>query len=159
MAERDFEELLRLFNKHRVRYCIVGAYAVAFHARPRYTKDMDLLVEPSIQNGRKILLALEGFGFGALKLASEDFTRPEQFIQLGYEPVRIDLITSITGCSFEQIWKHRARGRYGRELAWFIGRSELLRNKRLSGRRQDKVDIEILKTKKPFKNSRRSRKT
>ena len=154
MAERDFEKLLGLFNKRRVRYCIVGAYAVAFHARPRYTKDMDLLVEPSIENGRKIVAALKAFGFGSLKLTSEDFIQPERFIQLGYEPVRIDLITSITGCSFELIWKHRVQGRYGRERAWFIGRGELIRNKRLSGRLQDKADIEILQT----KRRRRTRK-
>ena len=154
MAERDFEELLRLFNKHRVRYCIVGAYAVAFHARPRYTKDMDLLVEPSIENGSKIVAALKEFGFGSLKLTPHDFIRLEQFIQLGYEPVRIDLITSITGCTFEQVWRHRVQGRYGRARTWFIGKGELIRNKRLSGRHQDKVDIEILQTKISPKNNR-----
>jgi len=154
MAEQDFEELLRLFNKYRVRYCIVGAYAVAFHARPRYTKDIDFLVKPSIENGRKIVIALEDFGFNALKLTSKDFTKSKRFIQLGYEPVRIDLITSISGCSFEQIWKHRVRGRYGREQAWFIGLRELIRNKRLSGRPQDKADIEILT---PYKNSKKTK--
>ena len=76
MAERDFEELLRLFNRYRVRYCIVGAYAVAFHARPRYTKDMDILIEPSIENGRKIVEALKAFGFGQLKLTPRDFVQP-----------------------------------------------------------------------------------
>lgn len=83
MAERDFEELLGLFNRHRVRYCIVGAYAVAFHARPRYTKDIDLLVEPSLENGRKIVAALKAFGFGSLKLTPEAFAQPGRFIQLG----------------------------------------------------------------------------
>ena len=132
---------------------------MAFHARPRYTKDMDLLVEPSIENGSKIVAALKEFGFVSLKLTSHDFIRLEQFIQLGYEPVRIDLITSITGCTFEQIWRHRVQGRYGRARTWFIGKGELIRNKRLSGRRQDKVDIEILQAKNPWKNIRRNNKT
>lgn len=153
MAEQDFEELLRLFNRHHVRYCIVGAYALAFHAKPRYTKDLDLLVEPSLKNGNKIVLVLEDFGFRALKLTPDDFAQPEKFIQLGYEPVRIDLITSITGYSFEQIWKHRVRGRYGRERVWFIGRNELIRNKRLSGRLQDKADIEILQKRRSHNKS------
>jgi len=147
MAEHDFEELLGLFNKYRVRYCIVGAYAVAFHVRPRYTKDMDIVVEPSLKNGRQIVAALTAFGFTSLKLVSEDFARPGRLIQLGYEPVRVDLLTSIEGCTFEQIWKHRGRGRYGKQWAWFIGRNELMRNKQLSGRPQDQVDIETLRAK------------
>lgn len=159
MAERDFEELLQLFNRYRVRYCIVGAYAVAFHARPRYTKDMDLLVEPGIENGRKIVAALKAFGFGALQLTPEDFIRPGRLIQLGYEPVRIDLITSIEGCSFEQAWKHRVQGRYGGQRAWFIGRDELVRNKALSGRRQDQLDIDTLRGRIPSRRGRKPRTT
>ena len=154
MAERDFEELLRLFNKHRVRYCIVGAYAVAFHGRPRYTKDIDILVEPAIENGRKIVAALKAFGFDALKVGPEDFAQAGRFVQLGYEPVRIDLLTAIEGCSFEQVWTHRVHGRYGRQRVWFIGHDELVRNKQLLGRRQDRVDLEILRPKKPSKKKK-----
>ena len=147
MAERDFEELLRSLNKHRVRYCVVGAYAVAFHARPRYTKDMDLLVEPTLQNGQKIVAALKAFGFGSVKVTPEDFAQPDRFIQLGYEPVRVDLLTSIPGCTFEQVWKHRVQGRYGKQRAWFIGRDDLIHNKQISGRSQDRVDVETLQPK------------
>ena len=145
MAERDFVELLRLFNKHRVRYCIVGAYALAFHARPRYTKDLDILVEPSIKNGERIVNALKKFGFGQLKLTAEDFVQPGRFIQLGYEPVRVDLLTSLAGFTFEQVWRHRALGRYGNVRALFIGREELIRNKELVGRHQDQADLERLR--------------
>ena len=147
MAERDFEELLRLFNKHRVRYCVVGAYAVAFHVRPRYTKDMDLLVEPSRENGKKIVSALRAFGFGELRLAPEDFVQPGRFVQLGYEPVRVDLLTSIEGFTFEHVWTHRARGRYGKVRTSFIGQQDLIRTKELSGRPQDRVDVETLRPK------------
>ena len=99
MAEQDFEELLESFNKYGVRYCIVGAYAVAFHARPRYTKDMDILVEPSLENGRKIVEALTAFGVGSLRLQPEDFAVPGKVIQIGYEPLRVDLLTSISRCT------------------------------------------------------------
>jgi hypothetical protein len=95
---------------------------------------MDILVEPSLENGRKIVAALKAFGFGALKLTPGDFVRPGRFVQLGYEPVRVDLLTSIEGCSFERVWRHRVQGRYGNQRAWFIGREELIRNKKLSGR-------------------------
>lgn len=147
MAERDFEELLELFNKYRVHYCVIGAYAVAFHVRPRYTKDMDLLVEPSLENGRKIVGALKEFGFGSLRLQPGDFAKPGRVVQLGYEPVRVDLLTSIVGCTFEQVWKHRVRGKYGKQQTFFIGRDELIRNKQLSGRHQDQADIETLRPK------------
>ena len=102
-VEKDYEDLLRLFNKHNVKYCIVGAFAVAFYARPRYTKDMDILIEPSSENARNILNALEDFGFGSLPLSEEDLTEPGQIIQLGYEPVRIDIITSIEGMDLSLI--------------------------------------------------------
>lgn len=144
MAERDFEELLGLFNKHRVRYCIIGGYAVAFHARPRYTKDMDILVGPFAENGQNIVTALREFGFGSLKLQPKDFARPGRIVQLGYEPLRVDLLTSIAGCTFEHVWKHRVRGSYGNQRTWFIGRGELIRNKKRSGRRQDQADVETL---------------
>ncbi len=155
MAERDFEELLQLFNKHRVRYCIVGAYAVAFHDRPRYTKDMDILVEPSLKNGERVVAALKEFGFGSLRLTAGDFSHPGRFIQLGYEPVRVDLITSLVGFTFEQAWRHREMGQYGKTRATFIGRNELIRNKELSGRRQDQADLDRLRPKRPRGNTRK----
>jgi len=142
--EKDYEELLRLFNKHRVKYCIVGAFAVAFYAVPRYTKDMDIFVEPSEENAQNILKALNEFGFETLKLSVEDFNRKGKIIQLGYEPVRIDIITSIEGCTFDKVWKNRKIGRYGEERVCFIGLDELIRNKQSLKRKQDKADLDIL---------------
>jgi hypothetical protein len=118
-VEKDYEELLQLFNKHSVKYCIAGSYALAFHARPQYTKDMDILVEPSPENARKILEALQEFGFSSLPLSEEDFTESGQIIQLGYEPVRIDLFTPVKGIDFQEIWKNRALGQYGRQQVFF----------------------------------------
>src|SRR3989338_10605647 len=137
-TEKDFEGLLKLFNKNKVRYCIVGAYAVAFYAEKRYTKDMDIFVEPDADNAHRIIKSLE----------EKDLIRTGKIIQLGYEPIRIDLMTSIEGCNFEEVWKNRAVGTYGKQKALFIGFNELVKNKKKSGRKQDSVDISILMRKK-----------
>lgn len=143
-VEKDYEELLKLFNKHRVKYCIVGAFAIAFYAIPRYTKDMDIFVESSKGNANRILNALNEFGFGSLKLSAGDFSKEGRIVQLGFEPVRVDIITSIDGCSFEQVWKNKKRGNYGKGKVYFIGVEELIKNKRAAKREQDKVDLDIL---------------
>jgi hypothetical protein len=145
-TEKDFEELLKLFNKNKVRYCIVGAYAVAFHAEPRYTKDMDIFVEPDKDNARRIIRSLKEFGFGSLSLEEKDLIRKGRVIQLGYEPLRVDLMTSIDGCGFKEVWAGRVTGIYGKQKAIFIGLNELIKNKKKSGRKQDDVDISILKS-------------
>ena len=143
-VEKDYEELLKLLNKHKVKYCIIGAYAVAFYAKPRYTKDMDIFVERSPENSEKIVSALNDFGFKSLKLSEEDFCRKGRIIQLGYEPVRIDIITSIEGSRFKDVWKTKVIGTYGDEKAFFIGIDELIKNKQYSKRPQDKIDLDLL---------------
>ena len=140
-VEKDYEELLKLFNKHNVRYCIVGSYALAFYVRPRYTKDMDILVEPSTKNAHRILKALQEFGFGSLPLSEQDFMEKGRIIQLGYEPVRIDLITSIEDMDFKKIWQNRALGQFGRQQVHFIGLKELITCKKISNRSQDRADL------------------
>ena len=144
-TEKDYEELLGLFNRHKVKYCIVGAYAVAFHSIPRYTKDIDLFVEASPENAKRILKALRDFGFSTLRLKERDFSKPGQIIQLGYEPVRVDILTSIDGRIFSQVWGNRKRGIYGKQKVHFIGKGDLIKNKKASNRGQDKVDLEKLK--------------
>src|SRR3989338_2970106 len=129
-VEKDFADLLRLFNAHKVDYCIVGAFAVGFHAISRYTKDMDLLVRPDIDNGRRIIEALKEFGYVNVPFTPEDFSSEKIIVQLGYPPIRIDLITSIEGCRFEQIWKNKKRGSYGPLTVHFIGLQDLIRNKK-----------------------------
>jgi hypothetical protein len=143
--EKDYEELLKLLNKNRVKYCIVGAFAVAFYAEPRYTKDLDILVEPSLENGKKIVKALKEFGFGSLDISAQDFNKKDGIIQLGYEPVRVDIITSIEGCSFDEVWKEKKQGTYGKVKVNFIGLKELIKNKETSKRWMDKMDLRILK--------------
>ena len=142
--EKDYRDLLRLFNEHKVKYCIVGAYAVAFYAKPRYTKDMDIFVASDSDNAERIVKALNEFGFRPLRLKKEDFNKKGKIIQLGYEPVRIDIITSISGCSFGKVWRNRKIAKYGKEKAYFIGLNELIKNKKASKRKQDKIDLELL---------------
>ncbi|RLB14432.1 MAG: hypothetical protein DRG63_08505 [Deltaproteobacteria bacterium] len=144
-VEKDYEDLLRLLNKYEVKYCIVGAFAVAYYAKPRYTKDIDILVEPSQKNAENLLKALHEFGFGSLALSTQDFTELGQIIQLGYEPIRIDIITSIEGIDFKQIWQNRVTGSYGNLKVPFIGLLDLIACKKASNRSQDLADLEILK--------------
>ncbi|MFH1593375.1 MAG: hypothetical protein ABID09_01595 [Candidatus Omnitrophota bacterium] len=153
-VEKDYEELLKLFNKNRVKYCIVGAYAVAYYARPRYTKDIDILVKTGARNARKIVKALNDFGFKSLKLDVKDFSGENNIIQLGYEPVRVDIITSIGGCSFEKVWRGKTLGSYGKETVFFIGVNELIKSKRHSKRKHDKEDLAILLLTRKHKRTR-----
>ena len=154
-VEKDYEELLKLFNKNKVKYCIVGAFALAFHAIPRYTKDMDIFIEASEKNAKGILKALNEFGFGVLNLSMSDFSAKGRTIQLGYEPVRIDILTLIDGCTFEDVWKNKKNGRYGKEKIFFIGLDDMIKNKKASKRKQDKADLEILSAVKKLTKIRR----
>jgi hypothetical protein len=124
---------------------VVGAFAVAFHGRPRYTGDIDVLVRPEPSNAARIAGAIHDFGFAASGLNAEDFTKPDQVIQLGVAPNRIDLLTSLTGVSFAEVWENRTRGDIDGVPVWFIGRDALARNKQATGRPQDLADLEWLK--------------
>jgi len=140
----DFRELLALFNEHGVEYIVVGAHALALHGAPRYTGDLDLYVRPEAANAERVIAALGAFGFGDLGLTAADFTRPEQTIQLGNPPLRIDLITSITGVSWEDAWRGRVAGHLGDQPVGFLGRAEFLENKRATGRAKDLADVASL---------------
>lgn len=143
-TSRDFEDLLGYFNARGVDYLVVGAHAFAFHAKPRFTKDLDLLVRSTPENAERILAALDDFGFGGVGLEEDDFLGSEQIIQLGVAPNRVDLITSIDGVPFEEAWEGRVAGRYGEQPVFYLGLRELIRNKQASGRAQDVADLEWL---------------
>ena len=140
----DFEELLRLFEENDVHYLIVGGYAVAFHGYPRFTKDIDLFYEKSDQNIAKIRQVLVDFGFSESDLPEDLFQEEGNIIKFGVEPVRIDLLNEIDGVSFQEAEAGSTRGQYGKTKARFIGRVELIANKRSSGRPQDIVDADKL---------------
>ncbi len=143
-VQPDFRDLLALFNKHKVDYIIVGAYALAFHGVPRYTGDLDILVKPDPINSKYILAALVEFGFGSVGLAKEDFESSGKVIQLGVPPVRVDIITSITGVPWEDAYSNRVEGKYGDIPVYFIGRQHFILNKRALGRKKDHADLEAL---------------
>ena len=144
MVTKDFEELFACLNAREVRAVIVGGYAFAFHAKPRFTKDVDIFIDPSTDNARQILEALADFGFGGLGLSAEDLTRPGSIVQLGVPPNRVDFVTAIDGVTFEEAWNGRVAGHYGAQPVYYLGRAELIRNKRASGRTQDRADLEAL---------------
>jgi hypothetical protein len=143
-VQPDFRELLGLFNAHSVEYMIVGGYALAFHGAPRFTADLDIFVRTTAQNARRILAALDDFGFGSLNLSAEDFSTQDRVVQLGVPPVRVDIITSLSGVCWEECWAGRQPGAYGDVAVVFIGRAQFIANKRATGRRQDLADLEAL---------------
>ncbi len=142
--QKDFRDLLALFNAHGVDFIIVGAHALAYHGAPRYTGDMDVFVRPESENARRILSALEEFGFSSAGLEIEDFVTPDRVVQLGVAPVRVDIVTSITGVSWEEAALGRAPGTYGDVEVGYLGRREFIVNKRAIGRKKDLADIEAL---------------
>lgn len=141
----DFKELFASLNAHGVKALVVGGHAFAYHARPRYTKDLDVWIEPTEENSERLLRALEQFGFGGLGLAIEDFTRPGRFVQLGYPPNRIDLLTSIPGVTFEEAWGRRVEDLFEEETVAYLSLEDLLRNKEAAGRPQDLADVAVLR--------------
>ena len=140
----DFRDLLASFRSRGVEYLIVGGYALAFHGAPRYTGDLGLLVRPTLENAGRVIAALVDFGFGDLGLTAADFTTCDQVVQLGVPPVRVDLLTSISGVSWEEAYADRQSGSYGDLEVSFIGRDAFIANKRASGRTRDLADLEDL---------------
>ena len=142
--EQDFRELLGSFNDHKVEYIIVGGYALAFHGAPRYTGDIDILVKPDTQNVRRIMVALNEFGFGSVGLTEGGFESPDKVVQLGLPPIRIDIITSLTGVSWEEAFSGRVAGKYGDLQIYYIGREQFIANKRAIGRKKDLADLDAI---------------
>jgi hypothetical protein len=128
-----------------VQYLVVGGYAVAFHGYPRYTKDIDIWIYSDKANAEKLLKALEDFGFGSLDLKVEDFLDPEQVVQLGYPPNRIDLITDLKGVEFEECFSAKIEVNIEGAKVNFIDLENLKKNKQATGRYQDLADLENLK--------------
>ena len=143
-VQKDFRELLALFNEHKVEYVIVSGYALAFHGAPRYTGDIDILIHPDTANAHRILEAIDEFGFGSVDLTAADFQKPQNVIQLGVPPVRVDIITSLTGVSWEDACTGRIQGKYGDIPVHYIGREQFISNKRAVGRKKDLADLEAL---------------
>ena len=144
MLNQDFKEFIESLNDNRVRYLVVGGYAVALHGYPRYTKDIDIWVEMTAENASNILKALHQFGFGSLGVNEADFVIPNQMLQLGYPPGRIDILTTLPGVEFAECYPTRMVVDIDGVSVNFIDLEHLKKNKRATGRHQDLADLENL---------------
>ena len=140
----DFRDLFAALNTAGARYLLVGGYAVAFHAEPRFTKDLDVWIEPSAENAGRAYEALRVFGAPVGEFSRGELAAPDLILQIGVPPNRIDIVTSIDGVAFDAAWTGRAETVYGDERLPVIGKAELIVNKRASGRPQDLLDLERL---------------
>ena len=141
---KDFEAFVELLNKNEVKYLVVGGYAFAIHAYPRFTNDIDFLILTSKSNVEKVILSLDEFGFTSSNISPEDLTKEGKVIQLGKPPYRIDILTSIDGVTFTEAWKRKVVGKYGDQTLYFISKGDLILNKKASGRKKDLNDLEDL---------------
>ena|SRR5438128_2608503 len=140
----DLREFIELLNSRGIECVIVGAHSLAFHARPRYTGDLDLLVRPSAQNATKLVSLLRDFGFEKGDFAEADFTVPEQMIQLGCAPKRIDLLTSISGVLIDDAFRTKISTEMESLPIFVLSKELLIQNKRAVGRPQDMADLREL---------------
>lgn len=140
----DFEALLEELNAAEVRYMVVGAYALALHSRPRATGDLDVWVEPTPENAARAHRALQAFGAPLGDITADDLTKPDLVYQIGVQPRRVDLLTTLSGLSFTTAWPNRVHGQFGRVACTFIGRDDLITNKRAVGRPRDLADLDDL---------------
>lgn len=144
---KDFDEFLKLLNCHKAKYVIVGGYSLSAYLIPRATKDLDILIERTDTNAQRIIDVFGEFGFTSHNLTPGDLLCPGILIQLGRAPVRIDILTSITGVEWCEIWANRKKGFFGKQRipTHFIGLDQLIENKTATGRDQDILDAKKLK--------------
>lgn len=142
---KDFADFLRLLNEHRVRYLVVGGYAVAYHGYPRYTRGLDIFVEASADNGMRLARVYEKFGFDPAELQPEIFTVPDNVIRIGHEPVRLEVLTGISGVAFAGAHERRVEVLVNDLTAPFISFADLIKNKESTGRDKDRVDAAALR--------------
>ena len=144
MLTPDFKEFAALLNSNAVEYMVVGGYALAAYGHPRYTGDLDFWVGTRTDNADRVLAALAEFGFASLGIRKEDLTSPNQVIQLGYPPARIDLLTSIDGVDFAECYLRRMTALVDGVELGFIGLDDFKTNKKAVGRLKDLADLEAL---------------
>jgi hypothetical protein len=147
----DFADLLALFVDAGVEFVVVGAYALAFHGAPRASGDIDIFVRPAPANAQRVVEALRRFGapLAAASVTDADFTQPGTVYQIGLPPRRIDIMTEISGLTFDEAWSSRATAEVDGRTVAFIGREALLKNKEATGRLKDRADAERLRKLKP----------
>ena len=152
MVSQDHEDLFKVLNAHKIKYIIVGAHAVMFYTEPRFTKDMDVWIPGDLNDGELVYKALKTFGAPLKNVKPDDFENPTTIFQIGVAPVRIDVLTHISGVTVENAWKNKIRSRYGKTPIYILGRFDLIKAKKAAGRPQDKLDIAGLLRKSRKKN-------
>ncbi len=143
--EQDFLDFLELCNKHEVAYLVIGGYAVSVHGYPRSTKDLDICIELSEENAKKMLKVIADFGFASAGLCEQDFLKKDFITQLGHPPLRIDILNDLDHVLFSEAWLNRKEVLYEGVTINFIGYNQLLSVKEAAGRKQDIADVEKLK--------------
>lgn len=142
---KDIREFIALCLSQRVEFLLVGGYALAFHGAPRFTEDIDFMVLVSPGNADKLFAVLTEFGFGGAGITRDDFLESDQVIQLGRAPHRIDILTGISGVTWQEAWASRTQVDLDGLEIQVIGKAELIRNKQASGRPQDVADLARLR--------------
>ncbi len=141
---RDWIEFLNALLSENTKFLLIGAHALAYHVEGRLTEDIDVFVEPSVENAERVRAALARFGFGEVAPSLDELAQPDRVFMLGRKPWRIDILTGIDGVSFAQTWQGREEVDFHGLRVPIIGRAELLINKRASGRKKDLVDVALL---------------
>ena len=142
--EKDIIEFVDLCNKHKVKYLVIGGYAVSIHGHPRSTKDIDVCIEMSGKNASKMVQVINDFGFSSLKLNKEDFLKKDSITQLGFPPLRIDILNDLDGVPFEEAWQNKKIVSFENVPINFIGYNDLIIVKQKAGRPQDIADVDKL---------------
>ncbi|HTD39398.1 MAG TPA: nucleotidyltransferase [Mucilaginibacter sp.] len=143
--EPDFEDFVGLLNKHKIDYMVVGGYALAFHGKPRHTGDLDIWIDISDTNAERMCLVINEFGMSSLGMQKEDFLQAGIITQIGYPPLRIDILNEIDGVVFKESYPNKAIIDVDGLLINYIGLDDLIKNKSASGRHQDISDVNALK--------------
>ncbi|MEO5910040.1 MAG: nucleotidyltransferase [Pelobium sp.] len=142
--EQDFIDFVQLMNQHEVKYLIVGAHALSFHGRPRHTGDLDIWIKPDLANASKMISVIQDFGFGSLGLSEADFLLENYVTQLGYPPLRIDILNAISGVNFDEAYLEKVETEVDDLKIVFISINDFIKNKQATGRAKDLGDIESL---------------
>lgn len=142
--DKDFEDFVFLLNTYKVDYMVVGGYALAFHGKPRHTGDLDIWIDVSEDNARKMVLVLNDFGMASLGMEEQDFLTKGSITQIGYPPLRIDILNEIDGITFDEAYPNKLLIDVEGLPVNYIGLDDLIKNKQISGRKKDISDIQQL---------------
>jgi hypothetical protein len=144
VVSQDYEDLFKVLNAYRIKYLVVGAHAVVFYTKPRFTKDLDVWIPPELNDPKRVYAALKAYGTPLRGVSVKDFADKQMFYQIGVAPVRIDILMSVPGVSARNAWKNRQKSRYGKANVFILSKEELISAKKEIGRPEDLLDLRKL---------------